>query len=422
VVVVTSSAGESAGRSLRDRVSDVLDPNGELRQMMDGVGALSTNAVLRPILADGGVDVDSWRERRREFDRLINIATHTMEFAVLGWAPSSQMNLHAYADALVLLGKGQSDEAEEVLTEAWDSEMLLRRAAHQVGLLGHPDQELNEPFRLRAELLYKAVDHHKAGSYEASILIVLAQIEGLVADVTGGKLFFSKSDQRKADIVAVNSLATLDEALPVVRDLFSQSQNVSGATGGLSRHGILHGRELGYQTRINSVKCFVLVQSLVDWAAPLVAEAVEQRRLAREAQWASADEVDERNRRRNRRRDRRGFRETCDLLTFLAMAHMGWYRHDNRYQDKTLGIASSAGPFHALSTPHGITLHISEDGRSWWAWRETQAGWVFGIGAVGEPPSQWFYDGPQPPLSGPGTDPQAWDGAPHTAGPNWNHS
>jgi hypothetical protein len=49
-------------------------------------------------------------------------------------------------------------------------------------------------------------------------------------------------------------------------------------------------------------------------------------------------------------------------------------------------------------------------------WRQTVTGWVFGIGAVGLPPAQWFYDGPTPPPA-PDSDSAVWN--PYTAGPNW---
>lgn len=54
-----------------------------------------------------------------------------------------------------------------------------------------------------------------------------------------------------------------------------------------------------------------------------------------------------------------------------------------------------------------IVMTIGPRARSWFAWRRTISGWVFGIGAAGAPPDVWTWEGPEPPdrAPGPGT---AW--------------
>jgi hypothetical protein len=38
----------------------------------------------------------------------------------------------------------------------------------------------------------------------------------------------------------------------------------------------------------------------------------------------------------------------------------------------------------------------------WWAWRRSESGWVFAIGATGHQPLGWrYYDGPERPQGGP---------------------
>jgi hypothetical protein len=102
------------------------------------------------------------------------------------------------------------------------------------------------------------------GAYEASIPLVMAQIDGLTLDITNGRKFFGT---RKRDVRVDNrTLATLEDSLPVVRELFSTDLNVSAVGGSFGRHGIMHGRELGYATRVNSVKTFVLLQAVTEWA------------------------------------------------------------------------------------------------------------------------------------------------------------
>jgi hypothetical protein len=87
---------------------------------------------------------------------------------------------------------------------------------------------------------------------------------------------------------------------------------------------------------------------------------------------------------------------------------MGWYRRDgaSAYRPELL---ERLGSFEdrGLPEPHGIVVRVSDDGQRWFGYRRTVTGWVLAIGAAGEPPNQWLYDGPEPPNGFPGDDP-AW--------------
>ncbi|MCA0146662.1 hypothetical protein [Blastococcus sp. LR1] len=320
-----------------------------------------------------------------------------------------------YARAVQVLASDGPEAAEQVLVEAWDNEHRLRRPIQQISVLGRPETDYNDLFFRRSRLLTKAFEHHRAGAYEASIPILLAQIEGLVADVTGGKLFFSGRDDRKADVVDERTIATLNESLPVVRDLYSAGMDYTASEGSLSRHATLHGRELGYDTRINSVKAFVLLQALVEWAQPLVRTEVDKRQAAREAKWAGSDEVDE----QGRRRDRREFVATKLALKSLWLSQTMSHRRYGHYRSDILPLVQQQFIKDGLPAEHGIEMDVGSDGQSWWAWRRTVSGWCLGIGAVGAPPSEWFYDGPLPPERGPDEEPAAWGGHVHAVLPNW---
>lgn len=51
----------------------------------------------------------------------------------------------------------------------------------------------------------------------------------------------------------------------MVRRVFSENVTESGNFGGISRHGVMHGRDLGYATRVNSTKTIVLVAALAEY-------------------------------------------------------------------------------------------------------------------------------------------------------------
>lgn len=105
------------------------------------------------------------------------------------------------------------------------------------------------------------------------------------------------------------------------------------------------------------------------------------------------------------RLDQREFDETKKALQALAGAQMGWYRNrGGRYRQGLLEILESRFERAGLPKQHGITLHVAEDGQSWWAWRRTISGWCFAIGAADPPPDEWLFDGPEPPRAFPGEE------------------
>ena len=142
--------------------------------------------------------------------------------------------------------------------------------------------------------------------------------------------------------------------------------------------------------------------------------ADEQERLRR---YAGSDSTDE----EGRRLDRREFKETIDALLTIHTCQMGWFRNrGERYRDDLLQILDDSLTRHGLPSESGVTLRVSEDGQSWYAWRRTVTGWCFAIGAAGAPPDQWKYDGAEPPKGYPGND-QSWGSDPFSdeVSPNW---
>jgi hypothetical protein len=97
--------------------------------------------------------------------------------------------------------------------------------------------------------------------------------------------------------------------------------------------------------------------------------------------------------------DRREFAATKEALRWLHTCHTGWYQREDRpdtYRDDLLDVLFEFSQ-QGLPSPHGIVMKVRKDGQAWYAYRTTPSGYVFGIGASGAPPSQWFWDGPKPP-------------------------
>lgn len=121
--------------------------------------------------------------------------------------------------------------------------------------------------------------------------------------------------------------------------------------------------------------------------------------------------------------DRREFDKTKDGLRWLATCHMGWYRGDDRpdkYRTDLLRMLISTDSKQlAFESDAPVISKVRKDGQAWYAYRVTPSGHVFGIGASGPPPSQWFYDGPAPPSGFPGPESTGWSDYMSPDRPEW---
>lgn len=117
--------------------------------------------------------------------------------------------------------------------------------------------------------------------------------------------------------------------------------------------------------------------------------------------------------------DRREHAETREALQWLYTCHLGHYpRAGNRYFEGLEAIIDDLSEQYGLPHPNNIEMHISDDGQSWYATRQTITGHWFAIGAAGPPTDQWFYDGPTAPTRFP--DESEWDQwVPDSNSPNW---
>ena len=101
--------------------------------------------------------------------------------------------------------------------------------------------------------------------------------------------------------------------------------------------------------------------------------------------------------------DQREFEATKEALDHLHAFHSAQYKN-GRYREDLLTIV---GGLLSKTVPDSeLVLTIGPKGRSWFAWRRTITGWVFGIGAAGAPLDVWTWNGAEPPAHppGPGTD------------------
>jgi hypothetical protein len=351
------------------------------------------------------------------------MAEALLVFAPAGWAPSSRAPVEPYKQALQLYRDTQSlEQAETLLVEAWNEPNRLRLALKPLSSLGAAHGPLRDMFWRRSVLVDKALKHHVAGAYEASVPIVLAQIDGIVGDLTPGKMSFFYGKDQATHLVDNETVAGLPEGLELLRQLVAQSAWETGTTGQLTRHGIMHGRELGYDTRINSTKTFVLLLAVVDWAQPRAQELAARRHAEHEALYAGSKAlyagskaIDE----RGRRLDRRGFDQAQESLRKLSVRQMNEFRRHGRYgDDLDVLFPGPAQDDDYLMNKSQVTLATTVDRQEYWAWRATPSGFNFGIAGKGGPPEEWLYAGSDPPVGGIESHAD-WRGVRDSPPPDW---
>lgn len=351
----------------------------------------------------GGESVDQMVELVTERNQQLLATARAMEvMARIGWAPSAQMPRAAIAAAVGGMTSGVSDgDLDLVLEEAWMESPILASTATRVGTLGAADDDLRELAQQRSRLLSQAWKHHERGEYAASIPIVLAQIDGITHDATtspsrpAGVSLFSASRNVDAAVADDETVAGMNAALPTVRDWFFDSAVTTSVRGALNRHAVLHGRELAYDSRRNSVKAFVLLLAVWEWANRKLAHEADRRKQTRYDQHAGSDAIDE----NGWRNDRRGFSATREVLRQLAIAH----RSFTQRHERTAALAELKSDIVTkllVEAPESIEHRLEANG-TWWAGRQSEAGWVFAIGAVPGDDHTYYADSDTMPAAPP---------------------
>lgn len=373
--------------------------------------AFMANPLFRSLGRAVGVDIDRIDALHRDArEAAVASVKAAGAFARFGWAVSARApHRHAYVEAVRLWEDTRDPAAvDECLTRWWNDGRTYLRGTFgpMLPLAGRHEPTLELLFA-RDRLLKKALDHHERGEYEASVLLVLTQIDGLVLDFTDPPFgfFYQPRDEEFEDDATV---AGMPVVLRAVWRAVIRVANRTSMSDAFERAPIIHGRHLGFGTQTNSTKAFALLAAVIEWLKPKAHEMTERWQAEHEARYAGSDERYE----NGRRLDRRGFMETRDSLRWLAIRQSneigehGFYRSDLRNMFPDDGVGMMTG---AMTRRDAINLTLSPDGRSWWwSWAKTDSEFCFGIaGKAGGRTNSYYADiGPPGP---PGEDPRWTD-------------
>lgn len=176
-------------------------------------------------------------------------------FAKEGWIATESMNIETVKKALQFYESGKKDEAEEELL-AWFREDTITQFAITRG------KRFNKAQR-RWDQLREALKLTLEERYWSAVPLILIACDGFASDVLGTSPFNENADLTVFDSIVghPNSLQTLIKQITKgVRKSSDEELTLP------LRHGVLHGRSLGYANRVVCMKAWLLMIALVDWA------------------------------------------------------------------------------------------------------------------------------------------------------------
>ncbi|MFJ7557856.1 hypothetical protein ACIQXZ_29215 [Bacillus thuringiensis] len=179
-------------------------------------------------------------------------------FAERGWIAFEMMNFDIMVQCVELAESGETNEAESVLIKYYNEESNLRFFINKLNS--------NKEFRIRKELIEKALEDHKNERYYASVPLVLMMIDGFVNDIEPTGFFAENTDLEVWDTIAAHS-----SGLNAIAKIFrkSRGKTTSDEITLPYRNGILHGRDLGYANLVVSTKTWAALFALGDWLAAI---------------------------------------------------------------------------------------------------------------------------------------------------------
>lgn len=176
-------------------------------------------------------------------------------YAQRGWIAHESMNSDLMLTSVELADKGLIDVAEQELINYYSSDKM-KWLLHQLKGI--------EAFSNRYNFFLLAYEDTLAERYHAVVPVLLMMIDGAVNDIDKGKGFFAD----KTNLTAWDSIAAHSSGLTALKEVFSDGRHKTTKEEITLpyRHGILHGRDLGYANKTVTAKCWAALFAIKDWA------------------------------------------------------------------------------------------------------------------------------------------------------------
>jgi hypothetical protein len=244
---------------MNDNIED-NPSNKKFNKDLEGIEALGN---LAEILKQFGLIDENANEvfnqipdMRRQFDLLAKSPDKfNQHFSKRGWVAYESMNFDFMVRLIELAENGNIDQAESELVEFYTSEKLN---IHLHSLRGMPE------FNIRYKYFKLAFDDTLAKRHYSAVPLLLMMIDGTVNDVDKCKGFFAET----TNMTAWDSIAAHSSGLSTIKDILNDSRKKTSEEKIIFpfRHGILHGRDLGFDNEIVTAKCWAIIFAIRDWA------------------------------------------------------------------------------------------------------------------------------------------------------------
>ena len=192
-------------------------------------------------------------------------------FASTGWIATGSMSATVMQKAVTLHEAGKEQEAEQ--------EILAWFQKDAIALLAITRAKRFQRKTSRWHQLQEALELTFEERYWAAVPLILIACDGFASDVHGTSPF-----EKDADLSVFDSIVGHPSSLQRLIKLMTKGVRAS-SDAELTlplRHGILHGRSLGYANRVVCMKAWLLMIALVDWASDKTSE--DERRRQQEAE------------------------------------------------------------------------------------------------------------------------------------------
>jgi hypothetical protein len=183
-----------------------------------------------------------------------------------GWYLDMEMPMPGILALLEALDEGNQSEIEEALCDYFQDR------------LARIEESIVKRFPHRTHLVRAAFDAHRREEYVLSIPVLLAQTDGICKEVTDQHLFTKeKGKPHTAKYVerwAANKfrkalLGPLAQTTPIN----ASERERPGGSDALNRHTVLHGEDVNYGSKKNSLKAI----SLLDYIVHVLSDAKQQK-------------------------------------------------------------------------------------------------------------------------------------------------
>lgn len=219
--------------------------------------------------------VEAADELLAEFDILSLPDRFNAAFAERGWIATSSMSVEVMRLALEKHEKGEVNAAGEIIL-GWLTPQVIESFAIN-------RSKSFSDVRGRWHQLREALALTEEGRYWSAVPLIMIACDGFASDVLGTSPF-----EKSADLTLFDSMVAHPSSLPaLIGQITKGVRKSSDETLSLPvRHGILHGRSLGYANRVVCLKAWMLMIALVDWASD---KRDEEKRRAKEEERRKAN-------------------------------------------------------------------------------------------------------------------------------------